>query len=387
MRAYVVAVTAAPAGNKSRHPCSVPMKFPFCTPIIAAGLLFCLVGGCNSRSAVDQILTPIHMDFGDLFVQESVIRLDTTVLLGSRWRLDANSKGELLVLDIQSQGVHLFSPDGILVWTMLITNCNPEANFNFNAQASFLNDSHVAILINKGAIVLDQNGECVQTTTDADLATNTWGLCSHRDTIFAMPRDIRENSFIRAYSSDFTLIDQFPLPTPKFQRRASVMLTHSGLNMACFNDDVWWVYSENFDATPRLPRAGLTQYIPDFFVERTQDFPEYPLVDQSNFREITRMIDEAEAEATSVIGVFTLNNETRMIVYDSIDSSNEELTKGAIIASHSDRFPAVSTRFEETPEVAENGRLYIVSDSGDESTEEVINPTIIRYRFVPPSDE
>lgn len=108
------------------------MKIPTLNTTIVVGLLICLVVGCNSRSAVDQVLTPTHMDFGGLFVQESIIRLDNTVLLGSRWYLDVNSKGELLVLDTQSQGVHLFSPDGILVWTMAITDCNPEANFDFS---------------------------------------------------------------------------------------------------------------------------------------------------------------------------------------------------------------------------------------------------------------
>ena len=365
------------------------MKIPTLHTTIVAGMLVCLVVGCNSRSAVDQILTPTHMDFGDLFVQESTIRFDSSVLLGSRWYLDVNSKGELLVLDTQGQGVHLFSPDGILVWTKDITDCNPEANFNFHAQASFLDDSHVVVVINKGAIVLGQNGECVQTITDEELATDTGGLCSYRDTIFAMPRnrDTEDSTFIRAYSSEFTLIDQFPLPAPKFPRRASVMLTNPGFALGCFNDDVWWVHSESFDATPRLSRVGLTQFRSDFFVERTRDYPDFALVDQSNFREITEMIIKAEAEATGVMGMFALDNETRMIVYTSYRPGNAELGRGAIIANHGDRFPAVSTRFEETPEAAGNGRLYAVRDLGDEPIEEALNPMIIRYRFVPPSGE
>ena len=363
------------------------MKFPHRTSTIAAGLLVCLVVGCNSRSVVDQILTPTHVDFGDLFVQESVIQLDNSVLLGSRWYLDVNSKDELLVLDTQSQGVHLFSPDGVLVWTMVITDCFPGTSFNFNAYALFLDDSHVAVLVDKGAIVLGRDGECVQTITDGDLATNTWALCSYQDTIFAMPRDVRDSTFIQAYSSDFTLIKQFPLPAPKFQRRASIMLTNAGSAMRCFNDDVWWAYSESFDATPRLPREGLTRFMPGFFVERTRDYPDFAFVDQSNFREITEMLDKAEAEATGVVGMFALDSETRMIVYNSIDSSNEDLAYGAVIANHSDRFPAVSTRFEETPEAVGSGKLYFVSDLGDEPTEEILNPAIVRYRFIPPSDE
>ncbi|MXZ05142.1 MAG: hypothetical protein F4146_05570 [Rhodothermaceae bacterium] len=358
------------------------MKTPTLQTTIFTGLLVCLVVGCNTRSAVDQVLTPTHKDFEDLFVRESVIRLDNTVLLGSRWYLYVNSKRELLVLDTQSQGVHLFSPDGVLVWTKAITDCNPEASFNFSAQASFLDDSRVAVLINKGIIVLGQNGECVRAITNAELATNTWGLCSYRDTIFAMPRDIRDSTFIRAYSPDFTLIGQFPLPAPKFQRRASVMRAIPGATMGCFDDDVWWMYSENYDATPRLSRAGLIRYMPDFFVERTQDYPNYGIVNQSNFQEITEMIAKAEAEATSLDGIFALDNDTRMMVYN-----NGTIGRGAVIANHSYRFPTVSTRFEETPETVGNGRLYFVGDLEDESIEEVLNPTIISYRFVPPSGE
>lgn len=369
--------------TRRSSPVSMKVSTPHTT--IVAGLLVCLGAGCNSRSAVDQILTPTHMDFRDLFVQESIIRLDNSVLLGSNWRLNVNSKGELLILDIQSRGVHLFASDGALVQTMAIRDCYPETNFDFNAHASFLDDSHFVVLISKGAIIFGRNGECIQTITDRDLALNTWGLCSYQDTIFAMPRNIRDSTFIRAYSSDFALIDQFPLPVPKFQRRASIMLTMStdtGSAMGCFDDDVWWVYSENFDATPRLSRSGLTRFMPDFFVERTQDFPDFGVINQSNLREITEQINKTEAEATSVEGMFALDNETRIIVYNN---GALGLGKGAVIANHNDRFPAYSTRLEKAPEAAANGRLYIVSDLEDESIEEALNPTIARYRFVPPA--
>ena len=126
------------------------MKIPTLYSTIVAGLLVCLVVGCTTRSAVDQVLTPTHRDFGGLFVEENITRLDNAVLLGSIWNLVVNPKGELLVLDTHSQGVHLFSPDGKLVWTMAITDCNPEANFSFGAQASFLDDSRVAVLIEQG---------------------------------------------------------------------------------------------------------------------------------------------------------------------------------------------------------------------------------------------
>ena len=88
-----------------------------------------------------------------------------------------------------------------------------------------------------------------------------------------------------------------------------------------------------------------------------------------------------------MVGMFALDNETRMVVYNPIDSNNEDLGNGAVIASHSDRFPAVSTRLEGPPDAVGSGKLYIVSDLGDEPSEEILNPAIVRYRFIRPSGE
>lgn len=354
--------------------------------VAATGLLACLVGACNPKSAVDQVLTPIHVDFGDLFALEDTIRLDNSVLIGRNWMLNVNSKGELLVHDTQSQGVYLFSPSGTLVRTMAITDCNPEAAFNFGSQSSFLGDSNVVVLNSKGAIIFDQNGECARTILDGDLASNTWGICSRGDTVFTVPRGVRDSNFIRAYDPEFTLIDQFPLPAPRFPIRAAVMLTYSGFPMACFDHDLWWVYTESFDATPRLRSPGLTRFMPDFFVERTRDYPKFPVVDQSNFQRIDEMLDKAEAEATSVLGMFSLDSETRMVVYDHIRSGNDELDKGAVVANNKGRFRGVSTLLSEFPSAARNGMLYIASDPEDQPGGEPSNPAIVRYRFVPPTD-
>lgn len=353
--------------------------------VAATGLLACLVGACNPKSAVDQVLTPVNVDFGDLFALEDTIRLDDSVLIGGSWMLDVNSKGELLVHDTQSQGVYLFSPSGTLVRTMAITDCNPGATIGFGSQSSFLGDSNVLVLNSKGAIVFDQNGECTRTIIDADLGSNTWGICSRRDTVFAIPPAVRDSTFIRAYNPDFTLIGQFPLPAPKFPIRASVMLTYPGFPMACFDDDLWWVYTESHDAISRLRSTGLTRFMPDFFVERTRDYPNFQVVDQSNFQRITEMLDKAEAEATSVLGMFALDSETRMVVYDHIRSGNGEPDKGAVIASNKGRFPGVSTLLSAFPSAARNGMLYIASDPEDQSGGGASNPAIVRYRFVPPT--
>ena len=353
-----------------------------------AGLLACVVGACNSELAIDQVLTPVHVDFGELFALEDTIRLDNSLLIGGSWSLDVNSQGELLVHDNQSGGVYVFSPAGALVRTMAITDCNPEATLGFGTQSSFLGDGRVAVLHSKGVIIFDQAGKCVQAITDADLATNTWAICSRGDTTFAMPRAVRDSTYIRAYGPDFTLIGQFQLAAPKFFRRAAVMLPYAGRTMACFNDDVWWVYGESFDAAPRLRHTGLTQFRPDFYVERKEDYPELPpLVDQSNWQRVGAMLSKAEAEASSVRGMFALDNETRLIVYGNINTDNKELSTGAVVASHEGRFPGVSTLFSKFPEAATNGMLYFASDPEDQPGGEVTNPIVVRYRFIPPTDQ
>ncbi len=352
--------------------------------VAAAALLASSAGACTSGGIANRILTPAHVDFGELFVPEDTTRLDNSVLIGRIWMLDVNANGELLVLDTQSQGVYLFSTGGELVRAMTVTDCHPEAAVNFTSQATFLDESHIAVLNNRGVIVFDRNGACVRASIDGDFATSSGGICSHRDTVFTMPFAVRDSSFIRAYGADFMLLDRFVLPAPQFPIRAGVTPTYAGFAMACFDDDVWWVYSESFDASPRLQHSDATRFKPDFFVDRTQDYPEFGMVTQSNMQSVTERLNRAEAEATHVLGMFALDGETRMVVYGNIDSGNEELGTGAVLASHTGRFAGVSTLLSGFPAATADGMLYMATDPEDRPGGEAVNPAIIRYRFVPP---
>ncbi len=352
----------------------------------AAALLASLASACNSGGFINQILTPAHVDFGELFVPEDTTRLDNSVLIGRIWMLDVNANGEFLVLDTQSQGVYLFSPGGELVRTMTVTDCHPEAEVSFTSQATFLDELHVAVLNNRGVIVFDRNGACVRASIDGDFATSSGGICSHRDTVFTMPFAVRDSTFIRAYAADFAQLDQFPLPAPQFPIRAAVTPTYAGFAMACFDDDVWWVYSESFDASSRLQSTRAPRFKPDFFVDRTRDYPEFGLVTQANMQSVTEMLNKAEAEATAVLGMFALDSSTRMVVYGGLDTGDEEFSTGAVIASHTGRFPGVSTLLSGFPSAAKGGMLYMATDPEDQPDGEVANPAIVRYRFVPPAN-
>ena len=354
---------------------------------VATALLSSVLGACRSpNAAVNQILTPAYVEFEDLFAPQDTIRLETAVLIGRSWMIDVNSKGELLVHDNQGQGVHLFSPSGAYLRTLSITDCNPEATFGFRSQSRYLDDSHILVLTTKGAMVFDDAGQCVQTSMDSDFVTSAYSVCTRRDTVFVMPQASTDSAFIRAYSPDFSLIDQFPLPAPQFPRRASVMHPYQGRTLGCFTDDVWWIYGEGFDAVPRLHRNGLTRFRPSFYRERTRDYPETPFVDQSNWQEVTQILDEAEEDGSAIDGMYELDQSTRMLLYGAVDSANEERPAGILVVNHENRFAAVSTLVPESVETAKHGMLYLEGDLAEPSNDDVANPTLVRYRFIPPNN-
>ena len=357
-----------------------------CLPITAATLLLaCTLGACRSHPVVERILTPVHMEFEELFALEDTIRLDTAVLIGSISMLDVNSAGDFLVQDNQSESIHVFSPSGAYRHALSITDCNPEAEFGFSAQSTFLDNSQVLVLASKGAIVFDRAGQCVQISSDPHLVTNTWSVCSHRDTIFAMPRGIGDSTYIRAYSPDLALIDQFLLPAPRFPRLVGISLPYQGRTMACFSDDTWWIYGESFDATSRLRRAGLTQFMPEFYRKRTEDLPDLPRsIGPSNFQEVGRIIAQSKAQASYVQGLFALDEATRLVLFSGIENDNEAQRTGALIASHEANSAGVTTLFSGFPRAAKHGMLYFSGDLDERQDGELSNPTIIRYRFILP---
>ena len=336
------------------------------------------------------------MEFDELFALEDTIRLDPSVLIGSISVLKVSSRGELLVQDDQSNALHLFSPDGTHLRALSITDCNPEAELEgFGSHSTFLDDSRILAITSKGAMIFDHSGQCVESSTDDSFVTNTWAACSFRDTIFAMPRTIRDSTHISAYSSDLTLIKRFPLPAARFPRRSSIYLPYSGLTIGCFGDDVWWVYGEDFDATPRLRRSGYARYEPAFYRPRKNDYPELPLVDQSNWNEVNRILIQAESEASSVQGMFALDKAVRLVLYLGIDADDEAATDasatghsvmGALVASHDGAFDGVTTLVPDMPDAAGHGKLYYTGAPEASGNDELANPFVVMYRFLQPGD-
>ncbi|MDE2730651.1 MAG: hypothetical protein OXI38_04555 [Bacteroidota bacterium] len=348
----------------------------------ACVLVVGLLSSCSGPE--NQVLVPIEAEFEDFFVLDDTVQLDSAVLIGTVWSLHVNSGGELLVLDRQDVSIHVFSSNGTLLRTLTITDCNPEATFGFRGYARFLDDSRVIALTTKGAMVFDDQGECLQTSQDRRFVTSAYSVCQRDDTLFVMP-DVGEDSvFIRAYGPELAQTDLFPLPNPRFPLRARTMNAEQGLTMKCFADDVWWIYNEGHDAVPRLEREGLRRYRPAFYRERTEDWSELPLVTATNFREVTAMIAEMEQDASSIAAFFKLDESTRMVEYTGLDTSEER--RGILVASHADQFEAVSALIPVSFAAAGHGYAYVVETPDEDRGDAPTNPLIVRYRFVPPMD-
>lgn len=352
---------------------------------VTAILAVCLLNACSRPDRVEEIPAPTEREFESLFVLEDTIRLDDAVLIGRVSTLDVNSKGELLVLDRQGEAIHVFSPRGTHLRTLSITDCNPEATVGFRAMARYLDDFRVIALTTKGAMVFDEQGHCIQTTSDREFVTSAYSVCQREDTILVMPDFSGDSIYIRAYSPEFALLDQFPLPLPRFPIRARVMNANQGYTMGCYTDDVWWFYGSDHDARPRLEGGGLRRYNPPFFRERKEDWSELPTVTPTNFEEITQKIGEYEKEASSITALFELGESTRMVEYLGVSTTDEE-RRGILVVSHEDAFGAAIAYAPESIEAAAYGMVYFVDVPEDEAGDNPSNPLVRRYRFIPPVD-
>lgn len=365
---------------------SSPVGMPIKSLTVCIVLLALALGACRPEPQPGQVLTPEHADFEDLFALEDTISLGSSVIIGDVSMLDVSPNGELLVLDIQGKTLAIFSPKGEPIHTLSISECDPEAELNFFSHSRFIGNEHVLVLTNKGGMILNRDSACVAYGRGNWPAFSILSSCIHQDTIFAMSVLSADGTSIGAFGTDLNPLAEFSLPPAEFPRMFNVALPLPGRSMGCFADGLWWVYGESFDATPRFENRHHFRFRPDFYRVRTRDYPEMPVVDQSNWAEAIQILDEASKEASSVIAMYELAPTTRLVLYDHIASGDNATAVGALIASHDDDPFSASTFLPGIPASAKNGMLYFDSDPEESLGNEVSNPKLISYRFIPPRD-
>ena len=343
--------------------------------IIAALAITGMIATSNLCHAQTVQTTQIA-DFDELFVVQDTIRLDQSVLIGRISDLDISVSGEMLLVDDVADKVYHFSATGRLLHELSVVGCHP-GGMPRPLSARFLGDGQLIMwdARNVSTYLFDSNGQCVKHVKSPDLI-NINGMCAHGDKIFAMP--IHSSLKAKAFSRDLDLLDEFELEPERWPVLITSILVRPGHSLECFDDGPWYVYIYSMDATPIGREAGFSRYEPAFFVERKRDIRR-PVP--------TRLI--GANDASIVVGLYRLDNSTRIVVHSRIRHRNKWLSDwGLTIVSHKNLFPSVSVPLfpRKGFKGGANGMLYFQGDHEPLEDGLLGNPELVRYRFIPPKN-
>lgn len=340
-------------------------------------VLLALTGGMAAGQPQPQERHSPVVPFEELFAVEDTIRLDPAVLLGDFEFMDVNEAGELLIDDNTDGGIHLFSPSGDHVRSFAVSNCVPGETDTYTDGTQFIGDGRI-LTVRDGriAVIFGRDGSCTAATRDLGRPYNSFcddGL------IAAYGIGDEGSAQLVSYSHALEPIDTLrkePSPFPFLNRG---WLGFGGRDIACFDDGVYHVYRESFDAWRiSLPATGI-RYRPEFADERTRDVP------WGHPNQSSRLM-----EVPMNLGIFALDHTTRMTVFTYlgekwISGNQEEPVFGLSVASNLGLFPGRSTVGSIYFRAVGDGYVYALGNPDELPNGEFGNPVVVRYRFVPPA--
>ncbi len=228
-----------------------------------------------------------------------------------------------------------------------------------------------------GAVVFNADGSCF--AEKRVLMPYAKAFCANKDSIIAQQIHIEEQAEAHVYSPMLETIGEILIEPPRLISLNRNFAGQQGRIVDCFDDGAYYVYAESMDAIPVESSLSRTQYEPDFFEWRPEDFP-----DNYDFLENQLQLRK---EYPAAIAVFALNGSTRMVVYAYLDSkwSSSDVRAaeayGLSVASNTGQFPARSTISPVRPLAAGGGYFYVVGEHEPLANGEFGNPVILRYRL------
>lgn len=350
--------------------------------------LIALIASCSGKSTtpIERIIKNAPLvPFDELFALEDTVVLDPSVILGPIWDIDADPAGYMLIMDMSAELVYLFEPEGRHVTTFDKDVCFPNDSGHFVHGARLADNGTVLVSTLEGTmVVFDRYGECLEAR--ADLTSPLLSFCTWDDSLYtflALTGPERNQQIVEVYSMDLVIQRSLELTPPRFPRLNSNHLGISGRNMDCFQGGPLYKYHEDMDATAVAHQELTTKARPDFFVPRDEDIPD-------TRDRIART--KARNAFQSLSGLYALNQDVRLMAFFNIreeyhpEGTSSRFVSGYSIASNSDRFSPVSTIPYKAPISARHGHLYFIGPSLPLPDGDVGNSSIIRYRFLPPTD-
>ena len=269
---------------------------------VACVLGLICVSACEPAGQGYRVVESDFMEFEDLFTPIDTVRLDASVLIGGFDFLDVSNQGQFLVTDNVMRVIYLFSSSGHHLRTLETTQCNPEDAGNL-LSTRFLKNGGMIATTSQGAYVFNTDGSCQKRLQE--VPPGHWSFCERQDTVYFLSPGLRPQ--IHAYSVKSGTVRDYDLRKPRFPGTTGVKRGWQGREIACFDQGVFYRYSESSDGEPLWPENDLVLHQPKSYRPPERDLT------SRGMGNITSELHELRNEFTYSNGIYELDENHRMI--------------------------------------------------------------------------
>jgi len=337
---------------------------------VLAVIVYSIVG-CGP--SVPSPILSVERSFHEIFAPVGTIVLDPDVIVAVITFADVSNGGDLLVSDYSMGQLTVFGPSGEFLRSMDTRSCSPGTNFR-PMHARFLGDGSVVASTDSETFLFDVSGACLRAVEA--LTPPLQSYCARGDTLFGYT-PLRHRPVIRWYSSTLIQLGEMETEEPRFPRLTMTYQGLWGLQIACSESGVYYLYPGSSDA--RLAGAeGERLHSPAYYHPPSRDRKRGDMAAMiADGRELRR-------ESTLAAAVFALDEHHRIVAFANSPRNGGSFSMGLnIVSDLTDHAPGVSTFIQEQPLAARNGLLYVAAAVDPEASQGVGNPTIRVYRYLP----
>jgi len=218
--------------------------------------------------------------------------------------------------------------------------------------------------------VFDANGVCEKHLRD--FVYSAWSFCERNDSLFVYAVSGRVPR-VHTYTASLEPLEVYPTEPPVRPQLTTIFNGMAGRQIACFDRGAYYVYPERSDA--RLVDANADGVA----IVHSPPFFKAPTRDRGSAGDGFSGGEELRMESTLNLGVFELDSDIRMIVFNATRHA-PSLIVGANIVGADER--SIATYLTKPPVGAANGFLYLFGDNEQLENGEVGNRMIEKYRFI-----
>ena len=317
-------------------------------------------------------------DFESLFVPVDTIRLDPDPIVLPITALSVSNSGDLLISDPGMKTVYNFSASGALIGQLDAIECDPGVNFE-PVKSIFLPNGDMLSSTAYETFHFNASGQCIGRIEE--LTPPPRDYCVSSDTLYSYSvLSVERSPVIQRYSIDFVYIDEFQLPPPEFPRMNLVSRGLPGMQLACFNDDVYYYYTGSSVTYSLRDKTRSKNQVPYGYRKPARDYRAL-----SSMSDKIMDIQKVNANATQAIGLLPLGMNRRILLLMNPLSegvNDYETSWGLDVSSLAENENAgFTTPVLMPPYASLENRIYIPVKS-DLTNREPTNPSIIVYEFV-----